>query len=382
MTIKHKGIETRFMEHREAFLRELRGLDRRSFLKVSAAAAGAVLAKGLVTPHSFQLVNVAYGALDKGTSGKGMAGQGGFTFAYISDTHLYDKGLNERFVRSALKAVEDVNSLSPQPDFVFFGGDLAQLGKPSELAIGAQILKEVKAPVKMMVGEHDWFLDMGQKWQEMFGPPSYSFDWKGVHCVVLMSVMERDFWTAKKMTPEERMHTVAGLDNGVQSRFEVGEAGRQWLRKDLSKLPPETPLIVFSHSPLYKYYRDWNFWTDDAEQVQALLKPFKTVTVIHGHTHQMLTNRIGNIHFHGMLSTAWPWPYAPTGLPALTIQMDRADPFDQFDGCGNGRFGVQADGLVDAVYNLWDRNPVSIKHTYLASGGAKDRPALTKLPSY
>ncbi len=152
-----------------------------------------------------------------------------------------------------------------------------------------------------------------------------------------MSVVERDFWTARKMTPEERMQTVAGLDNGMQSRFEVGEPGRAWLKSDLAKVPRSTPLVVFSHSPLYKYYRDWNFWTEDADEVQAILRPFAHVTVIHGHTHQLLTNRIGNIDFHGMLSTAWPWPYAPTGLPALTVQMNRADPFDQLDGCGDGR---------------------------------------------
>ena len=151
-----------------------------------------------------------------------------------------------------------------------------------------QILAELKAPVKMMVGEHDWFYDMGDAWQEMFGPPNYSFDWKGVHVVVLMSVHEKDFWTARKMTPEQRMHTVAGLDNGIQSRFEVGDDERKWLSADLAKVPHTTPLLVFSHSPLYKYYRNWNFWTDDAEQVQAILKPYNHVTVIHGHTHQML----------------------------------------------------------------------------------------------
>ena len=116
----------------------------------------------------------------------------------------------------------------------------------------------------------------------------------------------------------------------------MGDAQRDWLKNDLAKVKPETPVIVFSHSPLYKIYKAWNFWTDDAEQVQALLAPFKSVTVIHGHTHQMLTNRIGNIHFHGMLSTAWPWPYAPQGLPKLTVRMNRADPFDEFDGCGDG----------------------------------------------
>ena len=372
MAPRHKSVETRFMEARELTLRALGGLDRRTFLKVAAASAGAALAKGLLPPHSFQLVNVAWAD----------PAQPGWSFAYISDTHLYDKKLNERFVRAALKAVDDVNALSPQPDFVLFGGDLAQLGKPEELALGAQILKEVKAPVKMMVGEHDWFLDLGDQWKAMFGAPSYSFDHKGVHVVVLMSVVERDFWTARKMTPEERMQTVAGLDNGTQSRFEVGEEGRTWLVHDLAKVPTTTPLIVFSHSPLYKYYRDWNFWTEDADEVQALLRPFKHVTVIHGHTHQVLTNRIGNIDFHGMLSTAWPWPYAPTGLPALTVQMNRADPFDQLDGCGDGHRLVSPGGLVDKIYNLWDRNPMTVRASYLASNGTKDKPTPTRLVSY
>src|SRR6476661_7824638 len=161
------------------------------------------------------------------------------------------------------------------------------------------------------------------------------------------------------MTPMQRMQTVAGLDNGTQSRFEVGPEGRAWLKSDLAKVDKKTPLIVFSHSPLYKYYRDWNFWTEDADEIQQMLSPFETVTVIHGHTHQLLSNRIGNISFHGMLSTAWPWPYAPSGLPKLTVQMNRADPFNNLDGCGDGRMevGTSGAGLVDKIYNLWDRNP-------------------------
>jgi hypothetical protein len=234
----------------------------------------------------------------------------------------------------------------------------------------------------MMVGEHDWFFDMGEHWRALFGPEQYSFDHKGVHFVTVMSVQEKDFWTARGMTPMERMQTVAGLDNGVQSRFEVGPAGREWLQKDLEKVDPKTPLVVFSHSPLYKYYRNWNFWTDDADQVQAILKPFNRVTVIHGHTHQLLTNRIGNIYFHGMLSTAWPWPYAPEGLPKLTIQMNRPDPFNPNDGCGNGAVSVQPAGLVDAVYNLWNRNPIQVSAAYVASDGTKDAPPKATLTSF
>src|SRR4029453_6951974 len=175
---------------------------------------------------------------------------------------------------------------------------------------------------------------------------------KVVHCVVLMNVDEKDFWTAKGYTPEQRMGIVAGLDDGRQSAFEVGEQEREWLARDLAKVPKTTPLIVFSHSPLYKLYRPSNFWPDDAEQVQALLRPFQTVTVIHGHTHQVLTNRLGNIHFHGMLSTAWPWPYAPQGLPRLTMQMNRPDPFNQTEGMGTGEVDVKAAGRVDKRYEM------------------------------
>ena len=350
-----KQIERAFAERSaadERLLQSLQNCDRRHFLRTSLKFAGMAAAASLVPSHAFQLVNVAHAAVAEGGN-PGVA----FRFAYVSDSHLYARGMTHRFAKAAVKAVEDVNALDPQPDFVLFGGDLAQLGRPDELALGQQILKDLKAPVRMMVGEHDWYLDLGEKWKEMFGPDHYSFDHKGIHFVVLNSVVEKDFWTAKGYTPEQRMAIVSGLDDSRQSPFEVGAPQREWLKQDLAKIDKKTPLIVFSHSPLYKLYRGWNFWTDDAELVQAILKPFQTVTVIHGHTHQLLTNRIGNIQFHGLLSTAWPWPYAPEGLPAYTVQMFRPDPFNQFDGCGDGSVDVLVKGRVDKHYNLWSRNP-------------------------
>jgi 3',5'-cyclic AMP phosphodiesterase CpdA len=370
----------RYLSERENWFNELMEAGktwqgRRKFLKMAAMAAGVAATKSF-SSHSFQLVEVV-GAAEPAT-----AAERPFKFAYISDSHLYEKTLNERFVRQLERAVADVNALDPQPDFVLYGGDLAQLGQPAELRLGAEILKQLKAPVRMMVGEHDWFLDMGDLWKEMFGKPYYSFEHKGIHFVTLMSVNEKDFWTAKGLTPMERMQIVSGLDDGRQSAFEVGEEERDWLKNDLAKVPKTKPIIVFSHSPLYKLYRPWNFWTDDAEQVQALLRPFKTVTVIHGHTHQVLTNRLGNIHFHGMLSTAWPWPYAPQGLPKLTVQMNRPDPFNQTEGMGDGMITVNQSGYVDHEHSMWNRNPLRVTEKYLSSNGVLDRPAKTTLSSY
>lgn len=353
-----------YLEERRRYFEEVKRLDRRRFLQAAGAAAAGTFAAGKLAPHSFQPVDVVHAA----------APDKSFTFAYVSDTHLYEKKLNERFVRAALKAIEDVNAMSPQPDFVLFGGDLAQLGQPGELAEGAEMLKALKPKTYMMVGEHDWYLDMGEGWRKHFGKDTYSFDHKGVHFVVLNSVIVEDYWTGPKLTPMERMLAMAQLDNPNGRPFTVGDAQRDWLKNDLAKVAKDTPLVVFSHSPLYKIYKAWNFWTDDAEQVQALLAPFKTVTVIHGHTHQMLTNRIGNIHFHGLLSTAWPWPYAPQGLPRLTVRMNRADPFDEFDGCGDGKVDLLGSGRVDKHYNLWSRNPIRVSAAYLDSDGAADLP--------
>src|SRR5262245_10792954 len=134
----------------DSLIRSLANCDRRHFLKVSMGFAAMAATAGIIQPHSFQLVNVAQAA----------EGVGGFRFAYVSDTHLYAKGMTHRFAKAALKAVEDVNALDPAPDFVLFGGDLAQLGRPDELALGQQILKGLKPPLRMMVGEHDWYLDL------------------------------------------------------------------------------------------------------------------------------------------------------------------------------------------------------------------------------
>ncbi|MDD1621660.1 MAG: serine/threonine protein phosphatase, partial [Methylococcaceae bacterium] len=86
---------------------------RRHFLKTaSTAALGSTLQLGLV--------ELAFADAAEN-----------FTFAYISDAHIQQiKG--GRFVRNwdqgLTRAVAEANLLAPKPDFVMFGGDLAQLG--------------------------------------------------------------------------------------------------------------------------------------------------------------------------------------------------------------------------------------------------------------
>ena len=57
------------------------------------------------------------------------AAEAPFKFAWISDTHLYPKSLNTRFVDKTVRAAQDVQAMDPPAEFLIFGGDLAQLGQ-------------------------------------------------------------------------------------------------------------------------------------------------------------------------------------------------------------------------------------------------------------
>ncbi len=285
------------------------------------------------------------------------------TFAYISDAHIqHIKGTKfvNNWDRGLIRAVAETNLLNPKPDFVMFGGDLAQLGKKEELDHGAEILSRLKYDLRCVMGEHDYYLDLGEYWSKLYGPHHYSWDHKGVHFVTLNSVLTYDEWTFERWpTAERRMLEMAGLDNPNGSPFMVGEKQREWLRKDLEKVSKDTPLVVFSHSPLQKIYKGWNFWTEDAEEVQALLQPFRDVTVVYGHVHQIQYNQIGNISFNAVMATAWPWPYpdsyaqADHQMPKLTIPMNRADPFFERDATGWQFIEVNS-GRITMKYNLYN----------------------------
>ncbi|MFH1573885.1 MAG: metallophosphoesterase [Acidobacteriota bacterium] len=320
-------------------------MNRREFIKT----AGALVAAGSL-PVS--MVELAF-ADDRRN----------FTFAYISDSHIQHIA-GKKFVRNwdrgLIRAVAETNLLEPKPDFVLFGGDLAQLGTRAELDHGAEIMSALRHKTHYVMGEHDYYLDLGEYWSKLFGPQYYSFDHKGVHFVVLNSILTYDEWTHERWpTAEQRMLEMAGLDNPNGSPFMVGEKQREWLRKDLKKVKKGTPVVVVSHSPIQKIFKGWNFWTEDAEEVQALLVPFDKVTVLYGHVHQIQYNQIGNITFHSVMATAWPWPYpqayaqAKSYLPKLTVPMNRADPFFERDATGWQLLDV-ADGRSAVHYNLYN----------------------------
>lgn len=313
-------------------------ITRRTFLHRSLLCGAAGAASGFLP--LINTVDLAFGADD-------------FRFAWVSDTHLYPRTLNTRFVDKAVRAFKEVQALNPPADFLIFGGDLAQLGDPVEIKLGADLLKEVKIRQVFIPGEHDWYLDMGATWNKTFGKAPWTFDHKGVRFIGLDTVSRaEDFWTQRKYSAKERMGHMATLDGTLGGAWAgVGREQLQWLQTTLAGWGKDKPVIVFTHNPLYEYYPPWNFWVRDWREVHEVLKPYSNVTNIHGHTHQVLYNEIGKLRSIGMLATSWPWPYAPEGVPALTRPMIRADPGDHFDGVGWSKIDVGA--RVDNEYRMW-----------------------------
>jgi hypothetical protein len=185
-----------------------------------------------------------------------------------------------------------------------------------------------------------------------------------VHFIGMNSILVDDFWSAKSLTPDERMGWCAELESHRCGAWGVGSEQLEWLKKDVANLSPDTPVFIMTHSPLWDYYPRWNFQTKDAPEIRAILKKFDKVVAIHGHVHQVVYNTMGNMTSAGLLSTSWPWPYPSVALPYPDIKMNRVDPADIYDGLGSHRLALMGDETLAGTlnYNVWsDLLPANVQ---------------------
>lgn len=283
-------------------------IDRRGFLKCMQWA-GAGLAWSVVggVPASRLLGAPAQNEED-------------FAFVQISDSHIgFDKAANPDVTGTFQAAVEKINGLERQPDFILHTGDLTHLAKAQEFDTLDQLLRGSRQKqVFFAPGEHDLIGDGGKQYLERFGKGSMgrgwqSFDHKGIHFI--------------------------GLNNSAQLEGlgVIGEEQLAWLKKDVSGLQASTPIVVFAHIPLWAVYPEWGWATKDSAQALDLLKRFGSVTVLNGHIHQTLQKVEGNVTFYSAMSTAFPQP-APGSAAAAGPMKVPAEQLRQVLGIRNVNF--------------------------------------------
>ncbi len=276
------------------------GIDRRGFLKCMAwVGTGLIwtMTGGVLSASQF-------------VPGASAAG-GDFTFAQVSDSHIgFHQDPNTDVAATFQVAIDKINQLPTTPDFLIHTGDLTHLTKPDEFDTVAQVLKSAKAgQIFYVPGEHDVIGDNGKTYLDHYGKGTVgkgwqSFDYKGVHFVGLVNVVDLKAGGLGVLGPEQ-------LD---------------WLNKDVQNLSSSTPLVVFAHIPLWTVYPDWGWATDDSEQALSYLKRFGSVTVLNGHIHQILQKVEGNVTFHTARSTAFPQPAPGAGPgpgPIKDVPADR-----------------------------------------------------------
>jgi len=272
-----------------------RDIDRRGFLKcMQWAGAGVVWSFASGVPTSRLLGAPKPRAED-------------FAFVQISDSHIgFDKAANPDVNGTFQVAVDKINALEKQPDFILHTGDLSHLAKVAEFDTLDQLLRGLhQKQVFFVPGEHDLLGDDGKQYMERFGKGAtgrgwQSFDHKGVHFI--------------------------GLNNAAQleGMGSLGDQQMAWLKTDLAKLAASTPIVVFAHIPLWAAYPEWGWATKDSAQALELLKRFGSVTVLNGHIHQVMQKVEGNVTFHSAMSTAFPQP-APGAAPSAGPMKVPAD---------------------------------------------------------
>ena len=261
------------------------GVDRRGFLKCMAwAGTGAfcVIRGGVL--HSYSMSRLA--SMDP----EEMRGE--LSFAQISDSHMgFNKAANPDVAGTLKAAVDKINGLAVEPEFLLHTGDISHLSKTEEFDAVDQILKSAKPKdVFYVPGEHDVLNDDGQQFLERYGKGSkggwYSFDKKGVHFIGLVNVLNLK---------------AGGLGT-------LGHDQLEWLEDNVKHLKSSTPIVVFAHIPLWSVYPEWGWGTEDSAQALSYLKKFGSVTVLNGHIHQTMQKVEGNVTFHTAASTAFPQP--------------------------------------------------------------------------
>ncbi|TNC21011.1 outer membrane protein assembly factor BamB family protein [Amycolatopsis alkalitolerans] len=319
------------------------GLDRRGFLGL----AGATLA----TTGLASLLGAAPAEAEVPSRRPGA----GPRFGLISDTHVNTTSPASTTYLGAANA-----SLARRdPDFVLHCGDITDSGLADEyVQYGRTIPDSLRGRIHYSPGNHEmrWDASAKELYHAHFGPAPYSFDSGGVHFI--------------------------GFDptQVLQEPGHYGQGNLDWLERDLRRLRPGTPAVLFQHYPMGNTF----YFVDDQPAALDLLARYGVRGLFVGHIHREDIARFNGLTQVGLKAVLngpvyyWAQP-AGDGSPVLevtrvTVRADGTDleePYATMPLAGTGpgvpqrptdvRLGkVSGGALPVAVATRPDATPVSV----------------------
>ncbi len=182
-----------------------------------------------------------------------------FKFIIATDSHL---GSGQGNKNSSL-AFDDIALRHSDAAFLIHMGDITETGAGEEYDLFTSLASKLRFPVLATMGNHEsrWQDPQGAKFQDYFGPSSFSFNYGAWHFVVLDTTY-----------PEQGHGT---LDPSVLS----------WLEKDLASQPKQKPIAIFSHHPLL--YQARNFQDAD-DAFLGIMEKYPVQVAFSGHGHSFI----------------------------------------------------------------------------------------------
>jgi len=233
--------------------------------------------------------------------------------ALVSDTHT-TRGTNEdqALYRGRLdKVIAAVNS--SRPDAVLIAGDLTQDGRPEELSDFQKQIGGFRAPVLFVPGNHDVgnkrigskaegvTIERVAKFENQMGPSFFAKSLSGVRVIGLNSPI---------------------FGSGFRREEEMWDL----LEKELAQ-PATQATILFMHYPPFVKKADeaggdyWNIEPEPRQRLLGLLRKGGVKTVLTGHLHRQLINRLDGILFVTTppVSFGLPKGKQPEGWTLITL---------------------------------------------------------------
>jgi Icc protein len=254
-----------------------------------------------------------------------------FRFVHFTDTHIQPELRAQAGTEQAFAAIN-----AEKPDLILGGGDLVMDIDASTPARTKQLLdmyvaakKGLQAPVYEVPGNHDVYglhptsavsprdPMYGKKmFEDRIGPRYRSIDHKGWHFILLDSI------------------------GAVGRKFfgEIDAAQVDWIKNDLAKVAPRTPIVVMTHIGLataaaslignHEAPGSWEVF--NSVEVLGLFAKHNLKAVLQGHSHirENITYKGCQFITSGAVSGNW-WKGLrdghPEGFGLLTVKGDQIE---------------------------------------------------------
>lgn len=204
-----------------------------------------------------------------------------YSFAVLTDLHITSS--KPAHLSHLALALEDIKNNETPVSAIFTAGDNTDRGTVAEYELLMQIIEDAGEipPIYFAMGNHDMTYGDGYEVQvkrflEYTGleNPYYSIEMEGARFIVLTS----------------QQATTSGVMKGDQVR---------WLKAELAKCDPDTPVFLFLHQPLkdtvsgtLSYVdpdiQDWFGVQNADKELRKMLKEYPNAVLFTGHTHWML----------------------------------------------------------------------------------------------